>query len=608
MCTNCLYNNHKVGDCKRNYVCNVDGCKLKHNRYLHRTLTVDSSNVVVMSNVNFDRNMNTSKIMMPIIPVIINNMFHTHALLYSGSSHSFVTKHLVDALNIDGRRTVYDLRTLNNTQQQNTFEVDISVQPTDCSESYNLMNLLVAEIILVQSSEADLSKYQHLKGLHYPKDAVVDILIGQDYADLLLVREYRKGLPGEPYAARTPLGWCFYGPLSDNTRFNQVTSNFVSTGTIEEKLDRLYELEQEGLVKPSEWSIEDTQVIKLWEKTCCTVDGYLVLSVPWKQDDLKLPNNYYLAKHRLDSLVSSLTKKNLLSRYDNEVQQLLENGYAEPAPCTPDTPSRCWYLPHHAVPKKSGELRLVYDCSSQYTGISINNSCLQGPKLMNDLFDVLIRFRQHKCAFMADIQHMYNRIKIPVTDRDAFRFLWCNDNKLVHYRMTCLVFGGIFCASASAYALNQTAQLTQMVYDTTNALAKRSFHLTKFIATDERSLEDVKPAARLQEANRHIKSQVDKALGIGWCVKSDELYIINKLQHACTRSELLSSLATLFDPLGIIAPLTMNGKLIFQETTRRKLPWNTNLPTDIRNDWNTWTDLMNTDSQVSMTRCLIPPE
>ena len=52
----------------------------------------------------------------------------------------------------------------------------------------------------------------------------------------------------------------------------------------------------------------------------------------------------------------------------------------------------------------------------------------------------------------------------------------------------------------------------------------------------------------------------------------------------------------------------MNGKLIFQETTRRKLPWNTNLPTDIRNDWNTWTDLMNTDSQVSMTRCLIPPE
>ena len=123
-------------------------------------------------------------------------------------------------------------------------------------------------------------------------------------------------------------------------------------------------------------------------------------------------------------------------------------------------------------------------------------------------------------------------------------FLWCNDNKLVHYRMTCLVFGGIFCASASAYALNQTAQLTQnhyvqdviinnfyvddlacstddissarnMIYDTTNALSKRSFQLTKFIATDERILEDVKPGARLQEANRHIKSQVDKTLGIG---------------------------------------------------------------------------------------------
>ena len=62
LCINCLYNNHKVEDCKRNYVCSVDGCKLKHNRYLHIIPTADSSNVVVLSNVYFDRNLNASKI------------------------------------------------------------------------------------------------------------------------------------------------------------------------------------------------------------------------------------------------------------------------------------------------------------------------------------------------------------------------------------------------------------------------------------------------------------------------------------------------------------------------------------------------------------------
>ena len=118
-----------------------------------------------------------SKIIMHTIPVIINNTFHTHALLDSGSSHSFVTKHLVDTLNMDGRRTVYDLRTLRNIQQQDTFELDIYIHPTDCSESYDLINYLVTNKIPVQSTETDLSKYQYLRERQYPKDDVVDNII-----------------------------------------------------------------------------------------------------------------------------------------------------------------------------------------------------------------------------------------------------------------------------------------------------------------------------------------------------------------------------------------------------------------------------------------------
>ena len=129
--------------------------------------------------------MSASKIMMPIIPVIIKNTFIP--MLYSIQVGH---KHLVDILYIVGRRTVYNLRTLSNTQQQDIFEVDISVQPTDCAESYDLMNLLVTDIIHVQTSETDLSKYQHLRGLQYFKDAVVDILIRQDYTNLLLVNDY----------------------------------------------------------------------------------------------------------------------------------------------------------------------------------------------------------------------------------------------------------------------------------------------------------------------------------------------------------------------------------------------------------------------------------
>ena len=68
------------------------------------------------------------------------------------------------------------------------------------------MNYLVIDRILVQSTQTDLSKYHYLRGLQYHKDAVVDILIGQNNKYLLLVKEYRKGSPIDPYAAGTPTG------------------------------------------------------------------------------------------------------------------------------------------------------------------------------------------------------------------------------------------------------------------------------------------------------------------------------------------------------------------------------------------------------------------
>ena len=313
-----------------------------------------------------------------------------------------------------------------------------------------------------------------------------------------------------------------------------------------------------------------------------------------------------------------------LTSYSHEVQQLINNGYAELSPIDPETPTRCWYVPHHSVPKKSRQLRLVFDCSAQYKGTSINNSTSQGPKLTCDLFDILIRFRQFKHAVMGDIRHMYNQVRIPTSDRDALRFLWYIDGNLVHYRMTCFTFGGIFCSSGSSYALQETAKLApgqhvkdvilqnfyvdDMAYSSSDVqeakdtiskvkevLAQRSFCLTKFVATDQEMLTDVDPQDQLPIKDRQIQCQSDKALGLGWDVKADKLYIIHKLQHASTRSELLSSLATIFDPLGLMVPLTIHGKLIFQETTRMKLPWKSALPPDIQNEWNTWTSITRRD-------------
>ena len=633
LCINCLLSNHTVKDCNKSYVCTVNDCKQKHCKLLHSSIvkSVQGTNTIV----NLDINVASSHIMMPIVPIIVNNSYATYALLDTGSSHSFCSKRLVSALGIQGNPTAYDLMTLNNAEKKNTLEVDISLQPEDRSDSFELQRVLVTESIPVRTEDVDLTKYNHLNNMSYPATDSVDVLIGQNYSDLLFIHEYRKGGPGEPYAARTSLGWCFHGPTVSAASHAMVTSTFISSKVIEQKLDRLYEFDQDGLIDSStcDWSVEDTDVIELWHKSSKIEDQHISLPIPWKYANLKMPKNFYLAKHRLESLVKSIKKKDMMAQYSHEVQQLINNGYAELAPIDPETPTRCWYVPHHSVPKKSGQLRLVFDCSAQYKGTSINNSTSQGPKLTCDLFDILIRFRQFKHAVMGDIRHMYNQVRIPTSDRDALRFLWYIDGNLVHYRMTCFTFGGIF----SSYALQETAKLApsqhvkdvilqnfyvdDMAYSSNDVqeakdtiskvkevLAQRSFCLTKFVATDQEMLTDVDPQDQLPIKDRQIQCQSDKALGLGWDVKADELYIIHMLQHASTRSELLSSLATIFDPLGLMAPLTIHGKLIFQETTRMKLPWKSALPLDIQNEWNTWTDMLGHLNRIQVSRCLIPPE
>ena len=117
-----------------------------------------------------------------------------------------------------------------------------------------------------------------------------------------------------------------------------------------------------------------------------------------------------------------------------------------------------WYIPYHPVLKKLGTVRPELDCSAQYKGVSLNFECLQGPNLTNNLIKVFLRFRQYAYDIIADIESMHLQVRIPQPDRNALRFLWNHRDigSIVEYRMTSHLFGDIWCARSSAYALRHT--------------------------------------------------------------------------------------------------------------------------------------------------------
>ena len=94
--------------------------------------------------------------------------------------------------------------------------------------------------------------------------------------------------------------------------------------------------------------------------------------------------------------------------------------------------------------KSTTKVRIVFDCSAKYNGISLNDVIHAGPKLQRELFDVLIRFHHNPVALVCDIPEMYLQIEIEAEDRPLFRILWRDgetDRNPDVYEFSRVVFG-----------------------------------------------------------------------------------------------------------------------------------------------------------------------
>ena len=65
------------------------------------------------------------------------------------------------------------------------------------------------------------------------------------------------------------------------------------------------------------------------------------------------------------------------------------------------------YMPHHDVvreDKATTKLRIVHDASTKASGPSLNNCLYTGPKFNQSILDIILRFRTHRIALVADIE------------------------------------------------------------------------------------------------------------------------------------------------------------------------------------------------------------
>ncbi|KAK0142160.1 hypothetical protein N1851_020144 [Merluccius polli] len=387
--------------------------------------------------------------------------------------------------------------------------------------------------------------------------------------------------------------------------------------------------------------------MEIAEKSATLREGHYSLKLPFKKDDVSLPNNFSVVKQRLLGLKKKfLRNEQFYEEYKTCLNGMISKGYAEQVPVhqLDGGSGKVWYIPHHGVyhPRKR-TLRVVLAACK---GTSLNQQLLQGPNLTSTLLGVLVRFRQEPVAVMGDIQAMFHQVKVTEEDRDFLRFLWWLEGdltkELAEFRMTAHLFGAVSSPSCASFALRKTAddnqsdfpaavvqtvkenfyvddclksmgseeEATFMVKNLTSLCKKGGFTLTKWVGNNRTMLHTLPEEHRAKDLHElnldRDKLPVERALGLQWCAETDAFnFKMDVQQKTCTRRGMLSVSSSVSDPLGFLAPVVLPAKIMLQELCRRNLGWDDTTPQDILQQWTRWMDL-DMLSEFKVERCTKP--
>ena len=688
LCFGCLFPGHLSKDCKRKAKCQT--CLQRHPDLLHMEKKGEnvpaedkeedcserkesSSACVYLNNEACAYPGAGGKCALAVLPVKIKSKrsdryVETYAFMDPGSTASFCTEDLLRKLKLRGRRTQILLNTMgcsrpDDSKVLKTFVLtDLEVCGVEEDTYIDLPRVFTHSFIPVQKEnipkQEDIARWPYLKDVSLPQiNAEVGLLIGTNVPKAMEPWQVIHSEGEGPYAVRTALGWVVNGPLrslkTDRDTSESHTVNRLSVVEIEEMLRQQYNADfpERGCEEKEEMSQEDHKFMSLVSSSARLLDGHYCVRLPLKDEAVKMPNNRCIAEQRAISLKKKLKRHaGFHEDYKAFMNDVIENGYAVKVPRKQllRDDGRVWYIPHQGVyhPKKK-KIRVVFDCTATYRGVSLNEQLLQGPNLTNTLIGVLMRFRQEPVALMADVKAMFYQVKVPEEDADLLRFLWWPDGNLSEemeeFRMTVHLFGATSSPSCSSYALRKTAednrgktsleaadtvlhnfyvddclksvsseaQAIQLVKDLRALCAMGGFQLTKWVSSSKAVLLSILEEDRATDVKDldlgHNILPMERALGVQWCTNSDSFkFQLTVPERPMTRRGILSVVSALYDPLGFLAPVILPAKQILRTLCEEKCGWDQDVKDCQALRWQEWLAEIKLLEGFTVSRCVQP--
>ena len=381
-----------------------------------------------------------------------------------------------------------------------------------------------------------------------------------------------------------------------------------------------------------------------------------VTTYPWLIDPCVLPNNYQAVLATLRNTEKTLAKRGeeWMEKYSDQIKDMEDRGVARKltAKELSDWKGAKFYISHLAVenPKSSSTpVRIVFNSSQKFDGKSLNDCLAKGPdNYMTNILGIIMRWREGAAVVIGDVKKMFNSICIEETEQHCHRFLWrdLNPNKEPDtYVITRVNMGDRPAPAISTEAILKTAELMKEKFPRVATLVQESMYVDDIVESvssiSEARLLAKEASTVLMKGGFHIKGWVFnndaslegenmRVLGIFWDPHTDAMQFQPLLnfsrkvrgQHSepnllpdqvpqaiptkLTKRMVLEQVMRIYDPIGILSPFIVRGKMNLRETWELVSAWDDPLPDHMRAKWISFFKEMTELDGMKYDRCITP--
>ena len=382
-------------------------------------------------------------------------------------------------------------------------------------------------------------------------------------------------------------------------------------------------------------------------------DGRLIMPLMWNPAiKHRLTKNFYLAKRLLKINFKKLSSvENGLKQVDDIFREQESLNIIEKIPDldnfleTHPTASFLAHMPVYRQDSKTTKVRMVFlptqkEKAKGALEVFSNNQCiLSGPNINHKINTAVHLLRFDRYLLVYDIKKAFLNIELPDTDKEKLLFLWVKDinqkdPEIQAYCSNRLPFGLKCSPSILMLALYRILiQDAEKDPDDLKEFKKQMFGLLymdnggitgnteEFMRTAKTQCEDIfKPykfalqqfAVNLPELQSEFDKEADeptqtklKLLGVKWDRHQDVIgpSLVKLNPDAKTRRQLLKSINSVYDILGLYLPILNRAKLFLQKINHRYgKSWDTEISEKDQHEWKLICKYINASGEIFIPR------